>query len=267
MTAHDLVADQGWIRFAGFALVLIAMLCWQAIAPRRPAGPLRQRWPANLGMVAIDALMLRLLFPTAGVGAALFAAEHGIGLFHALPAPEWLALALSLVLFDLAIYGQHVATHFVPFLWRIHRVHHSDVAVDATTAVRFHPAEIALSMLYKLLVIVALGAPAVAVVLFDVLLNACAIFNHGNVCLGASADRRLRALVVTPDMHRVHHSVHREETDSNFGFCLSLWDRLFGTYRAQPRDGHVRMVIGIHAFRDDPAQRLDRLLLQPLQSG
>ena len=264
MTAQDLVAEEGWIRFAGFALVLTAMLSWQAIAPRRPAGPLRRRWPANLGMVAIDALMLRLLFPTAGVAVALFAAERGIGLFHVLPAAEWLAVALSVVLFDLAIYGQHVATHFVPFLWRIHRVHHSDVAFDATTAVRFHPAEIALSMVYKLLVIVILGAPAVAVVLFDVLLNGCAVFNHGNVRLGASTDRLLRSLIVTPDMHRVHHSVHREETDSNFGFCLSVWDRMFGTYRSQPRDGHTRMVIGLETFRDDRAQRLDRLLLHPL---
>jgi sterol desaturase/sphingolipid hydroxylase (fatty acid hydroxylase superfamily) len=266
VTAQDLVAEEGWIRFAGFALVLTAMLSWQAIAPRRPAGPLRRRWPANLGMVAIDALMLRLLFPTAGVAVALFAAERGIGLFHVLPAAEWLAVALSVVLFDLAIYGQHVATHFVPFLWRIHRVHHSDVAFDATTAVRFHPAEIALSMVYKLLVIVILGAPAVAVVLFDVLLNGCAVFNHGNVRLGASTDRLLRSLIVTPDLHRVHHSVHREETDSNFGFCLSVWDRMFGTYRGQPRDGHTRMVIGLETFRDDRAQRLDRLLLQPLNN-
>ena len=264
MTAEFVIANEGAVRFAGFALILALMLAWQAKTPFRSGAMNRQRWAANLGLVVVDALVLRLLFPAAGVGAALFASAHGAGLLRLVELPGWLAVGVSLIVLDCAVYGQHVATHHVAFLWRLHRVHHSDLAFDATTALRFHPAEIMLSMLFKIAVIVAVGAPALAVVLFEVLLNGAAIFNHTNVRLPPRLERALRAVIVTPDMHRVHHSVHRDETDSNYGFCLSLWDRLFRTYRDQPRDGHDRMVIGIDRFRDDRAQRLDRLLLQPL---
>jgi sterol desaturase/sphingolipid hydroxylase (fatty acid hydroxylase superfamily) len=177
--------------------------------------------------------------------------------------PEAVAIALSVVVLDLAIYGQHVAFHKLPVLWRLHRMHHSDVEIDTTTGVRFHPLEILLSMLYKIALIVVLGAPPAAVVLFELVLNATAMFNHGNVELPAAVDRVLRLAVVTPDMHRVHHSVHRDETESNYGFNLSVWDWLFATYRAQPRDGHAAMVIGLPEFREARDRRLDRLLVQP----
>lgn len=212
----------------------------------------------------IDAVALRVLFPAAALGAALFAAHHHVGILTLLDLPGWLSAGIAIVALDLAIYGQHVATHHVGFLWRLHRVHHSDLVVGVTTALRFHPAEIVLSMIFKLGVVVALGAPAAAVVLFEVLLNGLAMFNHANIRLPDDWERLLRRVIVTPDMHRVHHSAWCEETNSNYGFCLSLWDRLFGTYRDQPRDGHSGMMVGLTVFRDHRAQRLDRLLLQPL---
>jgi sterol desaturase/sphingolipid hydroxylase (fatty acid hydroxylase superfamily) len=208
--------------------------------------------------------MLRLMLPIAGMGAALLAQEEGWGLFNVLSfVPRWTAVLASILVLDLAIYGQHVVFHKVPFLWRLHRVHHTDIDLDATSGVRFHPLEIALSLALKLAVIAALGAPVVAVVAFEVLLNAAALFNHANVRLSLGLDRVLRRVIVTPDMHRVHHSVHRDETDSNFGFNLSLWDRLFGTYRDQPRDGHLGMTIGLAMFRSSRERWLPRLLIQP----
>jgi len=239
------------LRLAAFFGVLGAMAFWELKAPRRVlALPRWQRWPGNLGIVALDALLVRLLVPVAGAGMAMLAAAQGWGLFNQVPVPFWLAAFLSVVLLDLAIYVQHVVFHAVPALWRVHRMHHADLDFDVTTGARFHPIEIALSMLIKLGVIVALGAPAMAVVLFEILLNATSMFNHGNVRLPAAVDRVLRFLIVTPDMHRVHHSIKRRETDSNFGFNLSLWDRLFGTYRAQPEGGHEGMTLGIPDFRD-----------------
>lgn len=239
------------LRLAAFFGVLGAMAFWELKAPRRVlALPRWQRWPGNLGIVALDALLVRLLIPVAGAGMAMLAAAQGWGLFNQVPVPFWLAVLLSVVLLDLAIYVQHVVFHAVPALWRVHRMHHADLDFDVTTGARFHPIEIALSMLIKLGVIVALGAPAMAVVLFEILLNATSMFNHGNVRLPAAVDRVLRFLIVTPDMHRVHHSIKRRETDSNFGFNLSLWDRLFGTYRAQPEGGHEGLTLGIPDFRD-----------------
>jgi sterol desaturase/sphingolipid hydroxylase (fatty acid hydroxylase superfamily) len=193
------------------------------------------------------------------------AEARGWGLFNGMEAPFWLAFIASLLLLDLIIYAQHVVFHKIPLLWRLHRMHHTDLDFDVTTALRFHPLEIVLSMLIKLAVVILLGAPAVAVMVFEVILNATAMFNHGNVGLPPWLDQRLRWLLVTPDMHRVHHSVLVEETDSNFGFNLPWWDRLFGTYRDQPREGHTGMTIGLDYFRDEWATRLDRLLLQPFQ--
>jgi sterol desaturase/sphingolipid hydroxylase (fatty acid hydroxylase superfamily) len=203
----------------------------------------------------------------AAVGVALAAEARGWGLLHQPGIPAWAAFAAGVVLLDLAIYLQHVMFHAVPALWRLHRMHHADLDVDFTTGARFHPIEIVLSMLIKFAVIAALGVPAVAVVLFEVLLNATSMFNHGNVHIPLSIEPALRWLVVTPDMHRVHHSVERDETNSNFGFNLPLWDRLFGTYRAQPCAGHDGMIIGLPEFRRPSDQRLGRLLLQPLLRG
>jgi len=221
---------------------------------RRPARALRLsrslRWMNNLGLVALNTLILRLLFPAAAVGMAAFAAERGWGLLNYTALPHWLAIFVSIVALDFVVWLQHVMVHAIPVLWRLHRVHHADPDYDLTTGARFHPLEILLSMLIKFAAIVVLGPPVVAVILFEVLLNATAMFNHGNVRLPSMADRILRWLVVTPDMHRVHHSVEDDETNSNFGFNLPWWDRLFGTYRDQPRSGHVGMTIGIHGYNE-----------------
>ncbi|MDX1698011.1 MAG: sterol desaturase family protein, partial [Thiohalobacterales bacterium] len=206
----------------------------------------------------------RLLFPAAAVGVALYAQSRGWGLLNLLDMPAWLAIVIAVVLLDLAIYVQHFTFHAVPLLWRLHRVHHADLDFDVTTGARFHPIEIILSMLIKFGVIILLGAPVLAVVIFEVLLNATSMFNHGNVRIPRALDRLIRLFIVTPDMHRVHHSHRDYETNSNFGFNLSCWDRLFGTYRDQPVDGHTGMVIGIDTWRD-PAHcvRLPGLLLLP----
>ncbi|MEH6876494.1 MAG: sterol desaturase family protein [Candidatus Competibacter sp.] len=252
------------IRLACFFAVLLAMMLWERRKPRRALSlPRARRWPANLGIIVVDSIVLRLVFPVLAVGAAELAAARGWGLFHGLNAPFWLALPASLLILDLAIYTQHVVFHKVAVLWRLHRVHHTDLDFDVTTALRFHPLEIVLSMLIKLVLVTLLGVPAVAVMLFEVILNATAMFNHGNVGLPRRLDRVLRWILVTPDMHRIHHSIRPEETDSNFGFNLPWWDRLFGTYRDQPRDGHTGMRIGLEYFRDRRAIGLYALLLQP----
>ena len=265
----DLLAIEPALRLVAFFGVLAAMMGWEALAPRRAlALPRRARWSANLGIVVLNTVLLRLLFPAAGVGMALFAQANGWGLFHHFVLPHWAALLGGVVLLDLLIYLQHVLFHAVPALWRLHRMHHADLDMDVTTGARFHPLEIVLSMLLKFAAIAALGVPPEAVLLFEVLLNATSMFNHGNVRIPAAAERVLRGVLVTPDMHRVHHSVERDETDSNFGFSLSLWDRLFGTYRAQPRAGHQGMRIGIPQFRD-PADcaSLRGMLALPLRGG
>jgi sterol desaturase/sphingolipid hydroxylase (fatty acid hydroxylase superfamily) len=251
-----------------FAGVLALMALWELRAPRRPqAIDRRVRWPNNLGVVVVDTLVLRLLFPTAAVGIALIGEGRGWGLLNNLALPAWIEIVAAVVLLDLVIYLQHVLFHAVPALWRLHRMHHADLEFDVTTGVRFHPVEIILSMLIKFGTVAALGAPAVGVLLFEVLLNATSMFNHGNVRLPERLDRVLRWIVVTPEMHRVHHSVVPQETNSNFGFSLPWWDRLFGTYRPQPAAGHEGMTIGIEQFRDPAELRLDRMLLQPLRGG
>lgn len=264
--AETLLAHEPVLRLAGFASIFAAMALWELVAPRRKQTIGRgQRWPSNIGVVVLDTLLVRLVFPTAAVGVALLAEAHGWGLLHALNAPAWLSIISSVILLDLAIYLQHVLFHAVPVLWRLHRVHHADLEFDVTTGARFHPIEILLSMGIKLGVVAALGAPAVAVLIFEVLLNATSMFNHGNVRLPQRIDPVLRWIVVTPDMHRVHHSVVPRETNSNFGFNLPWWDRLCGTYRAQPAAGHGGMTIGIEQFRDPRELRLDRMLLQPFR--
>lgn len=261
-----LLTHEPAIRLAAFAGIFAVMALWEVLAPRRRQTVGRwRRWPANLGIVVLDSLLVRLLFPTAAVGVALYAEAHGWGLLHALGVPGWPAVVASLLLLDLAIYLQHVMLHAVPLLWRLHRMHHTDLEFDLTTGARFHPLEIVLSLVIKFGIIVALGAPAVAVLVFEIALNVTSMFNHGNIGLPRRLDRMVRWLLVTPDMHRVHHSWHPDETNSNFGFNLPWWDRLFGTYRAQPRDGHRGMTIGINQFRDPRELRLDRMLWQPLR--
>ena len=260
----DLLRHESTIRLGCFLAVLLLMMLWEWRQPRRPLSlPRARRWPANLGIIVVDSLVVRLVFPVLAVGVAGLAETKGWGLFHGLDAPFGLAFVASLLALDLVIYAQHVLFHKLPLLWRLHRMHHTDLDFDVTTALRFHPLEIVLSMLIKLAAVVLLGAPPVAVMLFEVILNATAMFNHGNVRLPERWDRALRWLVVTPDMHRVHHSVRPEETDRNFGFNLPWWDRLFGTYRDQPRDGHAGMTIGLEYFRDRRATTLTGLLLQP----
>jgi len=234
-------------------------LPWRAA--QRRAG----RWPSNLGLIVLDSLVVRLAFPLTAAGVALLAEARGWGLFHAGEVPHVLAFGLSLLLFDLMIYLQHIAFHLVPALWRIHRVHHADEVLDVSTGVRFHPLEILISTGLKCAVVLALGAPAAAVVAFEVILNAAALFTHANIRLPAGLDRALRRVLVTPDMHRVHHSAVRAETDSNYGFNLVLWDRLFGTYRAAPAAGLDCVEIGIGAFHDPVEARIDRLLTQPFR--
>jgi sterol desaturase/sphingolipid hydroxylase (fatty acid hydroxylase superfamily) len=253
------------VRLGFFGGVLILMAAWELLAPRRRLTTSRPgRWASNLALVALDTVAVRLVFPLGAVGMALLAQERGWGLLNNLPLPGWLAVALAVLALDLAIYLQHVLFHAVPLLWRLHMVHHADLDFDVTTGVRFHVLEILLSMGIKLATVPMLGAPALGVLIFEVLLNGTSMFNHGNVRLPAWIDRPLRLLVVTPEMHRVHHSVHPRETNSNFGFNLPWWDFLFGTYRAQPADGHEGMTVGLTQFRDERVTgRLHRMLLLP----
>ena len=254
------------LRLGAFLVTMVVMICWEGMAPRRLRVLSRAvRWPQNIGIVAINTALVRILFPAAAVGAALWAAESDIGLFHWVVVPHWAMIALSVILLDLLIYGQHVVMHKVPLLWRLHRMHHIDRDVDFTTALRFHPVEIILSAGIKFLAVIVLGAPAVAVILFEVILNSSAMFNHGNVRLGVAFDRILRTIIVTPDMHRVHHSVISRETNSNYGFALAVWDRLFGTYRKSPARGHDAMTLGLPAFRAPGDGRLFSLLLNPFR--
>ena len=254
------------IRLAAFAGVFIAMAVWEFVVPRRKQALGRgRRWPNNLGVVVVNTLLVRIAFPTTAVGLAIVAEARGFGLFNVIALPAWVAVVASVVILDLAIYLQHVLFHAVPALWRLHRMHHADLEFDVSTGLRFHPIEIVLSMLIKFAVVAALGAPALSVLVFEVLLNATSMFNHANVRIPLAIDRVLRWLLVTPDMHRVHHSILARETNSNFGFNLPWWDRLFGTYRAQPAAGHEAMTIGIEQFREPRELRLDRMLVQPFR--
>ena len=263
--SETLLAQEPLVRMGFFLGVLVVMALWEVAVPRRRREiPRLLRWSGNLGVVVLDTLLVRLIFPVAAVGLALFTANHGWGLFNAVAVPGWLAFVLTVLLLDLTIYLQHVMFHAVPALWRLHRMHHADLEFDVTTGLRFHPLEILLSMGIKLAAVAALGPPAAAVLVFEVLLNATAMFNHSNVRLPLGLDRILRLFVVTPDMHRVHHSVYPNETNSNFGFNLPWWDRLLGTYRSQPREGHEGMTIGIEQFRTRRDLWFHRMLIQPI---
>ncbi|MCK5621575.1 MAG: sterol desaturase family protein [Alphaproteobacteria bacterium] len=261
-----LLSNERTIRLSIFLGVFAVMAAWEALAPRRARshGRLR-RWPSNIGIVVLNTVILRIVFPVAAIEFAASVHGGGLGLMGIFGLPGWVEFLIAIAILDLAIYLQHMLFHAAPLLWRLHRMHHQDLDFDVTTGARFHPVEILLSMGIKFMVIAALGPSAAAVLVFEALLNGMAMFNHANAKIPLGLDAILRKIVVTPDMHRVHHSILPNETNSNFGFNLSIWDRLFGTYRAQPAAGHEAMTIGIEQFREGRELWLDRLLLQPLR--
>ncbi|MEQ8733866.1 MAG: sterol desaturase family protein [Rhodospirillaceae bacterium] len=254
------------LRPALFGVFLVLFIIWESLQPKRDRTFARlARWTGNLGLIVVGSVVVRLILPIAPVGAALWAHQNGVGVFNTvpMPVPMWVAGALSFLLLDLLIYGQHRLFHKVPLLWRLHRMHHTDIDLDVTSGLRFHPLEILLSLIIKVIAVVILGAPALAVLVFEIVLNATSMFNHANLALPQRLDSVLRRIVVTPDMHRVHHSIDSSETDSNFGFNLPWWDRLFGTYVEQPAAGHAAMTLGLPIFRDIKSVGLWNLLVQP----
>lgn len=257
---------EGAIRLTVFASVFILMALAETMFPRKERTQKRSaRWVTNWTLVILDTLALRFFVPVLAVGAAVYAEDKGWGLFSLTELPTWLEITLAILLLDMAVYAQHVASHKIPILWRIHKVHHVDRDIDVTTGARFHPIEIILSMAYKLACVVLIGPAAIAVFLFEVILNASAMFNHSNVKIPLSIDRFIRTLVVTPDTHRVHHSIIQRETDSNYGFFLSIWDRLFGTYIDQPKLGHDDVIIGLAEHQTDQPTSLFWSLLLPFK--
>ncbi|GAB1256902.1 sterol desaturase family protein [Aurantivibrio plasticivorans] len=262
ITQHETV-----IRLSAFISIFAIMASLELIKPCRQLSVSKsQRWIANLGITVLNTLVLRLVFPIAATSMALWSANKGWGLFNILELPTLVEVALAIIVLDCVIYWQHVIFHYVPFFWAFHRMHHADLDYDVTTGARFHPIEIVLSMSIKLVTILLLGPSVAAVVLFEVILNGCAMFNHSNISLPAKLDRVLRLFLVTPDMHRVHHSVIEKETNSNFGFSLPWWDRLFGTYTPYPQHGNLGMTIGLNEYRDhQEADKLRGMLLIPFK--
>lgn len=258
------------IRFGAFVAIFAAMAVFELVSPRlerdEMVGALKsRRWFVNLSMVVISSICLRIIFPAAAVGTAIWVNAQGWGLFNLIGVPAVLAGIIAFIVLDFAVWLEHVVSHKWPLLWRIHRMHHSDQGFDLTTALRFHPLEIVISMIWKAVVIVALGPPVVAVLIFEIVLNGMAMFNHANARLPAGFDRVLRTIVVTPDMHRVHHSAEQHETDSNYGFNLSIWDRLFATYVAQPAAGHEGMRIGLAEYDGPKTSNLGWALALPFR--
>ena len=257
-------ADQ--LRLGIFIGILILMAVLEFILPRRNVDAKRPvRWSSNIGIVILDSVVARIILPTTTIAVAMYAENSGYGLLNVLSLPYLVSILISILLLDVLIYAQHVVFHKVHWLWRFHRMHHSDTHIDVTTGIRFHPIEIILSLLIKFTAIIIFGVPAVAIIIFEITLNATAMITHSNLNVPLRLDKLLRWIFVTPDMHRIHHSVHRDETDSNYGFNLSIWDRLFGTYIEQPRDTHNKMLIGIDQFRNSREQFLDKLLIQPFR--
>jgi sterol desaturase/sphingolipid hydroxylase (fatty acid hydroxylase superfamily) len=255
--------NEALFRLGAFALVLLLMFLWEASNPRRIPSLGWNRRLNNLALVSLDVILVRYLVPIGTVTVAEIALSRGWGLFNIVDVGLWPAFVLSILLMDLVVYGQHVITHYIPLLWRIHRVHHTDLDLDVTTALRFHPFEIILSMFLKFFFIVLFGAPVVAVIVFEIILNISSMFNHSNIQIPVSIDHWLRWFIVTPDMHRVHHSVDKIETNSNYGFNIPWWDRIFRTYRPQPSEGHTKMKIGLNEFQGDKVVFLNWLLVQP----
>ncbi len=255
------------MRLLAFATIVVLVVTWELLWPRRVLRFSRlRRWPSNYGISVLNSVMLSLLLPVLAVGAALWAEQQGWGLFNRLALPAALTIPLFVILFDLAIYWQHRLYHRIPWLWRMHRMHHADGDFDASTGIRFHPLSILISMLIKIAIVLMLGPPALAVLLAEIILNVTAVFNHGNIHIPPSIDSKLRLLLVTPDMHRVHHSTVEAETNSNFGFNFPWWDRLFGSYRESPEAGHVDMKIGVQGFAGKGEISIGPMLTHPFRS-
>ena len=258
--------NQFVVRLSALLVIVLLVAGWEVLKPRRPLSISKfLRWTNNWSISILNTVLLSLVFPVMAVGVAVLASERNWGLFNLLDVPALLSIPSFILAFDFAIYWQHRFYHWVPVLWRLHRMHHADPDFDVSTGIRFHPASIILSMLIKMLVVVLLGPPALAVLISEVLLNVTTMFNHGNIFISPGIDKFLRLFLVTPDMHRLHHSVIVRETNSNFGFNFPWWDRLFGTYQAQPDAGHEAMQIGTHEFREQEEERLGRMLLQPFR--
>lgn len=256
--------NEAAVRLGFFFGVFILIAIWEVVSPRRVLNTSKTiRWISNMGVVLIDTMAVRLLFPVLAINVALMAQVNGWGLLNYLNMPYWFSVLMGVMILDLIIYLQHVMFHAVPVLWRLHMMHHADLDYDVTTGLRFHPVEIIMSMIIKLTAVAALGPSLLAVIIFEVILNATSMFNHGNIKLPLHIDKYVRLLVVTPDMHRVHHSVTIRETNSNFGFNFPWWDRLLGTYRAQPAAGHEGMTIGLSQFRDPERNNLLWMLALP----
>ena len=260
----------GTFRFGLFASIFLIMAIVETLLPRRERRFSRaRRWTANLGLMLADFVAVSavtFVMPVAAIAVALWAQSNGWGLLNLIGLPVWLEWLIAILVLDWVIWAQHLATHKIPILWRIHRVHHSDVEMDASTAIRFHPVEIIFSIFVKSVAIILLGPATLAVVVFEALVNGSALFNHANFNLPQPLDKIVRKLFVTPDMHRVHHSVYHNETDSNYGFFLSIWDQLFGTYIAQPKDGHDNMVVGLNEWQDDVSTRWTWAMLLPFKN-
>lgn len=264
----DLILNhESALRMGVFLSILCVMMAAETLFPRKERTlPRRHRWTSNLLLIAIDSIFLRLIFPIVAVGVAVIAETKGWGLFNMIDLPVWLEIILAIIILDVMIYWQHVASHHIPFLWALHKVHHADRDIDVTTGSRFHPLEIALSMGYKMILVVILGPAVLAVIIFEIILNGCAMFNHSNVKLPVGFDRVLRRFIVTPDMHRVHHSSITAETNSNYGFSLSIWDRIFGSYTAQPAKGHEGMEIGLSDYQSSAPSSLTWSLILPFKA-
>lgn len=254
-------------RLGSFIGVFLIMAIWEYFRPRRQQDQHRRtRWPVNIGLVVFNSLLVRITVGGIVFECASIAADNNIGLLNWLNISGVIAAILTLIILDVVIYGQHVISHKIPLIWKLHQVHHADPVYDTTTGVRFHPFEIFFSLGVKIITVFLIGANPLAVILFEVILNVCAVFNHGNVNIPVVLDRQLRKVIVTPDMHRVHHSVYRDEHDSNYGFSVSIWDRLFGTYTDQPRDGHDKMQIGLSYASQSEAVKFQKVLMMPFQS-
>ena len=259
--------EEAQVRVSIFLGLFLILAILQYYAPRRvPRADTKMRWFTNWAIAIIDSVVLRFLFASAAVGAALWAQQNNYGLFNLSNTSGWVTGIISFIVLDFAIWLSHVASHKIPIFWKVHRMHHSDVDFDVTTAIRFHPIEIVLSMLWKFAIVIAIGAPPISVLLFEIILNGTAMFNHSNLKLNLAFDRWLRIFVVTPDMHRVHHSIIHNETDSNYGFNLAIWDRIFGTYIDQPEAGHDDMIIGLDDWQDERPTKLIWSLCVPFIS-
>lgn len=264
--ADTLIKHEAIVRLGIFFSLLALLLLWEQLAPRRDQAYLIQSWLTNFSLVVFYTLLIRLLFPIVAVGMAHYAQTQDAGLLNWLALPFLLNVVLGIVLLDLIIYWQHRLFHAIPLFWRLHQVHHTDLNYNISTGVRFHPIEIILSLFIKLAVVWFLGTPAVAVLLFEILLSSCALFNHGNIKLPLVLEPYLRWFIVTPDMHRIHHSIHKTETDSNFGFSVPWWDRLFGSYCAEPCEGHIQMKVGQIEYRRPEQVNLIHSLQQPFKA-